>query len=327
MFAWDQSELSAHADAMTLLQMVHLMYTRYIRRLVRSLRAVYAFWYWRGHLQLTRVMMHPGLVGLVRRHPRVLFKYLHSKYLAAGLDNHHRLATLTGHYARLASTFPAPFLRTLLSNGLSIWERQGPPLAVGIALSFPHHDFEGELMLAFLADDVPIYTMTVTLASGDIAGQDHACALLITNLQGGRHQLPLIRKATRACANTPPAYLLLAALEGLADFFAVGCIAAVGNARQLAKAGASAGEVRFDYDRFWSCLCGKPTSDGFYLFPPRLPEKPLQAFPSRHRSREVRKRKFKCDVAQAVARCLRHSAASMPPPAPGTPFLSRGVDV
>lgn len=329
MLAWPQDALSRSADVIALLLTARLVYARYLRRLVRGLRAFYALWYWRGHLRLARIMMQPGLAGFACRRPRVLFKYLHCRYLAAGLDSARRLAILTDHYTRLASAFPAPLLRTLLSTGWPVWQRQGPPLAAGISLSFPRHDFEGELMLAFLADDVPIYTMTVTLARGGIAGRDDACVLLVTNLQGGRHQLPLIRKATRACANTPPAYLLLAALEGLAAFFAAGRIAAVGNTRQLAKAGSGAatGEVRFDYDRFWSCLGGEPSPDGFYLFPPRLPEKTLQAFPSRHRSREARKRQFKRDVAQAVALCLRRAAAGIPPSVPGNLFSERGIDV
>lgn len=282
----------------------------YLRRFLRALRGLYALRYLRGHLALARVMAHPGLRGLVRQRPRVLFKYLHCNYLAAGLDSSCRLAILTHHYAHLAGAFPAPFLRTLLAEGCVVWQLPGATPSVAITLAPPHHDFEGELLLALRARDEQIYTLTATLACGRAVGAGDGRVLFITCLQGGAGQLALIRLATRACANTPPPYLLLAALEGLARALQAERIVAVGNTRQLAKAG---GEVRFDYDRFWACLGGLPTQGGFYLFPPQLPERPLGAFPSRHRSREVRKRDLKRSVAAAVAGRLRQGGTPAPP--------------
>jgi uncharacterized protein VirK/YbjX len=287
-----------------------------LRRFVCSLRGFYALRYWQGHLKLARVMAHPGLIELVRCRPRTLFKYLHRSYLAVGLDNACRLEILTHHYSCLIRSFPAPFLRALMTEGLVVWQQLGSPLTVGITLSFPQHDFEGELMLKFTAGDTMIYSVTVTLAGGGLIGPNGHNMLLITCLQGGARQLPLIRQATHACANTPPAYLLLAAVEGIAAALGVERVIAVGNARQLAKSRDAAAETVFDYDHFWTCLGGVPTNDGFYVFPAQLPEKPLTAFPSRHRSREVRKRRLKRSVAVAVTHCLHRVATgtSAPPP-------------
>ncbi|MET0983564.1 MAG: DUF535 family protein [Telluria sp.] len=280
-----------------------------LRRFLRSLRGLYALRHLRGHLALARVMEHPGLFGLVRRRPRVLFKYLHRNYLAAGLDSRCRLAILTHHYVHLSNCFPAPFLRTLLAEGLVIWRLGGGAAPVAITLALPRHDFEGELLLALQTRDVQVYTLTATLACGSALGAGAARALFITCLQGGAGQLALIRQATRACANTPPPHLLLAALGGLAQALQVERIVAVGNTRQLAKV---AGEVQFDYDRFWTGLGGVPTHDGFFLFPPQLPERPLRTFVSRHRSREVRKRDLKRSVAATVAGRLRQGDAAPP---------------
>ena len=282
-----------------------------VRGFVRSLRGFYALCYWRGHLRLTRIMAHPALVKLACRHPRILFKYLHSHYLAVGMDTACRLAILTHHYASLVHTFPSPLLRALLAEGLVVWQLPGGPVAASITLSFPRHDFEGELMFAFRVGGVAIYSMTVTMSHGGVTPAAGGSVLLITCLQGGAGQLPLIREATRACANTSPPFLLLAAAEGLAAALGVEQLVAVGNARQLAKA---TGEVLFDYNRFWTCLGGVPTKDGFYLLPAQLPEKPLRALPSRHRSREVRKRDLKRSVARAVVDCLRQRTPSPPTP-------------
>jgi uncharacterized protein VirK/YbjX len=122
-----------------------------LQRFARSLRGLYALRYLRGQCALARVMAHPGLVALVRRRPRVLFKYLHRNYLAVGLDSPCRLAILTHHYASLAGAFPAPFLRRLLAEGLVLWDAPGSAPAVSITLAAPHHDFEGELVLALRA--------------------------------------------------------------------------------------------------------------------------------------------------------------------------------
>jgi uncharacterized protein VirK/YbjX len=286
-------------------------HTRRLRRFVRSLRGFYALRYWRGHLKLTRIMAHPDLIGLVRRRPRILFKYLHSNYLAVGLDSACRLAILTHHYASLVRSLPTSLLRPLLAEGLVVWQLPGDPVAVSISLSFSSHDFEGELMFAFRVGDVAIYTMSATLAHGALTGPADNSALLITGLQGGAGQLALIRQATCACADTSPPYLLLAAAQGLVAALGVERIVAVGNARQLAKA---AGEGLFDYNRFWTCLGGAPTDDGFYLFPAQLPEKPPPAIPSGHRSREARKRDLKRSVAEAVVDCLRQGTPSPPTP-------------
>lgn len=282
-----------------------------LRKFLHSLRAAYVLRYLRGHTRLARVMAQPGLAGLVRRRPRTLFKYLHHNYLAVGLDTPRRLAILTYHYAALAGAFPPPLLRTLLTEGVGLWQLPDAAPAVGITLGAPRHDFEGELLLTVRVGGQPIYTVTATLArGGDIGAGAGTRALLLTCVQGGAGRLALIRQATRACANTPPPYLLLAAIEGLAAALQADSIVAVGNARQLSKV---AGQVRFDYDRFWTCLGGAATGDGFYLFPAQLPERPLCAFPSRHRSREVRKRDLKRSVATTVARRLRQGDAAAPP--------------
>lgn len=292
------------------------LHLRHVRRLVRSLRGLYAVRYWRSHLKLARVLSQPGLVELLRRRPRLLFKYLHSRYLVVGLDTACRLATLTHHYTLLSRSLDASFLRTMLSDGVELWRYGCGPEVVCIVLSFPHHDFEGELLLSIYAEDMPIYTLTVTFASNEVVNSEYGSALLITCLQGGAGQLHRIRKATRACANTPPPYLLIAAVEGLGAAFAVRRIAAVGNARQLGWSGGTSNDVSFDYDLFWRSLDGARTSDGFFLFPARFPEKPLQAFPSRHRSRERRKRELRRGIREAVMRCVNTARATTVWPSP-----------
>jgi uncharacterized protein VirK/YbjX len=131
--------------------------------------------------------------------------------------------------------------------------------------------------------------------------------LLITCLQGRANELALIRAATRASANTQPPYLLLAAAGGLAGALGADRIVAVGNTQQLGKV---AGRAQFDYDGFWTSQGGVPTPAGFYEFAAQPPEKPLQAYPSRHRSREARKRELKRAIAQAVAANLLQGTAT-----------------
>jgi uncharacterized protein VirK/YbjX len=282
-----------------------------LRRIVRCLRGLYALRYWRGHLELMRVMAHPGLIGPVSRRPRLLFKYLHRGYLAVGFDSACRLAILTHHYAFLLRSFRASFLRTQLAHGLVLWQLPGDPMPFKITLTFSNHDLEGELMLAFWTGEESIYTASLTLVHGSALGAGHAPVVLITGLQGAVGKLPLIRHATRACAETAPSYLLLAAVKGMAAVLGLERIVGVGNARQLAKA---AGRALFDYDRFWASLGGVPTNDGLFHIPAHLPEQAPPSSPSQHRSREARKRDLKRGVAEAVAQRLRQGMSAPPGP-------------
>jgi uncharacterized protein VirK/YbjX len=291
-----------------------------LQRFARSLRGLYALRYWRGQLGLMRVMAHPGLAGLVRRRPRLLFKYLHVAYLACGLDSACRLAILTHHYACLSRMFRLGFLRTQLAHGIALWRRTLDPDAACITLVFSAHDLEGELMLAFWLGDDWIYTASVTLAHGGVT-DDGACngadsggapALLVTGLQGAAGKLAQIRQATRACVDIAPPYLLLAAVRGIAAALGVGRILAVGNGRQLAKA---SGRALFDYDRFWASLGGLPTGDGFYQVPALSPDRPAPGA-VQSLSREGRRRLLKREIAEAAAHRLRQGMRAPPLPLP-----------
>jgi uncharacterized protein VirK/YbjX len=272
-----------------------------LQRWMRSLRGLYALRYCRGQLRLMRVMAHPGLAGLARRRPRLLFKYLHGGYLACGFDSACRLAILTHHYASLSSLFRPGFLRTQLAQGLALWRRPLDPAAACITLVFSAHDLEGELMLAFWLGDDWIYTASLTLAHGGVTAAGGAPALLITGLQGAAGKLALIRQATRACADIAPPYLLLAAARGIAAALGIERILAVGNERQLAKA---AGRALFDYDRFWATLGGVATGDGFFQVPAAVLDPPAGG-PLQSLSREGRRRLLKRDIAEAAAHRLR----------------------
>jgi uncharacterized protein VirK/YbjX len=277
-----------------------------VRRFVHSLRGLFALRYLRGQMRLMCVMAHPGLIGLARRRPRLLFKYLHKAYLAVGFDSAIRLAILTHHYAFLARAFRMSFLRTQLAQGLVLWHPPADATGMSITLVFSAHDLEGELMLAFWQGDEWIYTTSVTLAHGGIAASGAAPVLLITGLQGAAGKLALIRQATRACVDIAPPYLLVAALKGIAAALGIERILAVANARQLAKA---AGKAGFDYDSFWASLGGVPAGDGFYRIPAALPDRPA-ACALQILSRESRRRLLKRDVAEAAAHCLRQGMST-----------------
>jgi uncharacterized protein VirK/YbjX len=279
-----------------------------VRRFVHSLRGLFALRYWRGQIRLMRVLAHPGLIGLVRRRPRLLFKYLHRGYLAFGFDSACRLEILTHHYAFLAGAFRAAFLRTQLAQGLVLWRLPLEPAPLSITLVFSAHDLEGDLMLAFWLGDDWIYTTSVTLAHGGVTESGGAPVLLITGLQGAAGKLALIRQATRACAEISPPYLLLAAIKGIAAVLGFERILGVGNARQLARA---AGRAMFDYDRFWATLGGVPAGDGLYQIPAALPDEPAPS-PSQVLSREGRRRHLKRGIAESAAQCLRQGMSSPP---------------
>jgi uncharacterized protein VirK/YbjX len=277
-----------------------------IRSLLHGLRGLLALRYWRGQLRLMRVMAHPGLAGLARRRPRLLFKYLHGAYLAIGFDSACRLAILTHHYAFLARAFRLSFLRSQLADGVVLWRQPLQQSAACITLVFSAHDLEGELMLAFWLGDDWIYTTSVTLAHGGLAPSGGGPVLLVTGLQGAAGKLALIREATRACADISPAYLLLAAVKGIAAALGIERILAVGNGRQLAKA---AGKAIFDYDRFWASLGGAATSDGFWQIAAAPPGRPAPC-PLQSISREGRRRHLKHDIADAAEHCLRQGLNS-----------------
>lgn len=253
-----------------------------------------------GHFELVRVMSHPNVLELSRHRPKLLYKYL-TEYLAADISRRTRLSALTHHYNFMKDRVRNDFMGRLFGGRYVLWESviDNTPLSISLAYPGEDHDFEGELRLFFENDAIPVYSITLTVVAGTSLGIGGEPVLLIGAVQGAGGKLELIKEATKACDDAPPSFLLAAA-EGLATALNIKKLAGVSLKRQVQKKLLFDDlHFRFDYDKFWAPLTDEKIG-GFYLLPVPIPEKPLEQVKSNRRSRALRRRALKEQIAQRV---------------------------
>lgn len=260
--------------------------------------------------QIFRILMQPAFAGIVRKEPRLPFKYLSKDYLARGLTVAERAACFVHHYEHLVANLPYNILRRTLHRDLSVLElRKGETLyRVNMGLSRSSdidQDKEGELALKLMVDETPVFVLAFTVVPGRIVGSSAKDVLLISRLQGVRGTYHAISLATKALHEVAPAALLVAAMRGVAEACGIGEMAGVCAIRQVNYSEDLSSSFKQAYDDFFSELGATRNAANFYSSPLPFEEKPLGFVKKGHKTRTKEKRAFKLQVAQEVYRRIR----------------------
>lgn len=267
-----------------------------------------------GHTRLLRTLLDPRIVGLTQRHPQLAWKYLGGNYLARRMTTRTRLESLTHHYDIVRTRLRAGFLDDVLAGRVTLWQDTHAEHRFSVTLAFPrspHHpdrmaDHEGDLALNFAMDGVPLYTLCFSVVPDSAVHLGCGNAIFLGRLQGADGRFEQIRLATRQLHDISPKDILLAALQGIAQALGIDTLIGVSNAEQLSKSrGVRAESVLFDYDSFWQSLQAQRTIDNLFMLPLPIPDKPIETIAQKHRSRTLRKRRYKESVSEAACNAFR----------------------
>jgi uncharacterized protein len=272
-----------------------------------------------------KILSRPSMRGLLAAQPMLPFKYLSRFYMAQGLSTQSRALAITHHYRFFHAKFQDTLLRTILHGRTSVFEiRQETHLFRICLASSPSLVKEGELSLYLQVDGTDVYVLSFSFVPGKLVGMTTETVMLITRLQGMRGVFPQIRDATKALHDISPPALLISALQGLAKALEIRRMAGVSAADQVCKARRNAPELGNAYDLFFAAIGAQRNALNFYIGNFPLPEKPIHLVKPDHRSRTLRKRKFKAEVSEKVYECISGSRTISPAylAAPASAFLA-----
>lgn len=246
---------------------------------------------------LKLLKLHP-LDEFAEKNPRLAFKYLVRDYLALSFTVHERASCLLHHYRRMYSTLHESSLRTILQEGVTLYEMSNRAhyFALTMGLFDPNNDREGELSLHLSVDGKRVFCLSFTIVPGWVLKSEVAEILLISRLQGTPTCYPQIKLATKALHEVGPSALLLAALQGIADALGIAEIAAVNATNQSSYCEAFAASYQSAYDDFFTELAMTRTADGFFHTPAPIRHKPLTFIKQGHKLRTKEKRAFKQQI-------------------------------
>ena len=117
-----------------------------------------------------------------------------------------------------------------------------------------------------------------------------------------------IRKATRECNDVSPAALLLAAAEGIAQAFGLEHMIGISASTQVSTTYGRTDNFVKAYDEFWKTTGGTKLARDMYHLPLPVSGKPILSVKRNHRSRALRKRRFRKSVKEYVSEAFRAGA-------------------
>jgi uncharacterized protein VirK/YbjX len=274
-----------------------------------------AVWAFRAlsHLRLAREVISfiartPLYSEMVPQNPRFAFKFLTDDYLVRDLTTPQCAASFLHHYRRLRAMLPSYLLRQVLQEevALHVFPGADERFALTMGLSRPY-DNEGELTLRLRVDGDIVYVLSFTIVPGWVVESPAAETLLVTRLQGIKGCYRQIGVATRALHEVPPARLLLAALQGVAQAFHIHSISAIPADRQTSYKEQVACDFKESYDTLFAELGFSSRPGGFFYSPLPIAAKPITDIKRSHRLRAKKKRAFKSQVQAACARFLENA--------------------
>ena len=316
-------------------------------RLLRGLRAVIAMvvrdaaghqdWTWRRAFELVvlpplLLITHLPLHGRVRkvgelapfrrmteRQPRFLLKYINNLYLARGLKVKERGSAFIHHYHFLATAFDEEALLRLQDEGVTIFAATENDSRYEVKLSLAYEYFnEGEMTMRFLADDEIIYISSFAIVPGWVLRIDAGSALLVTRQQGSRGKFKAIARATKDLMDLPPQFILFSALQGIAIMLGISYVASVSGARHISNFDPDSPLFRKAYDEFMVSQGAVGSAKDLYRLQIPVREKGLRYIKREHRTRTVRKRRYRARVVQGVRDRLSPLLRSGFPPVKGS---------
>lgn len=252
-----------------------------------------------AHLAVAHALALPHTRELAQHHPKSAFKYLH-KYLARCFDIHTRSAILANHYRYLDGRVRSDFISRICRGKIMLWEDEADGHQYRIVLTYPKNE-EGELFLDFNEDDATLFTLSFTIAPGEVLGLEDEQIAFIGRLQGTANNRESIKRATKSFQDISPAALLLDAVRAIATSLDISGIVGVSASNQVCLCDTRRNTATCTYDEFWLSAGACPIDGlGFYL-PTLAEDKPLSSIKNNHRSRVKRKRQFKSELMEQIS--------------------------
>lgn len=251
------------------------------------------------HIRLMRVMYHPRTRCLIRRYPKIAFKYL-INYAALNLATRHRLALVTSHYSLVQQCFNDEFSVDLHEGKLRMWESdQGGDGNLTLHLNFPSKfHTEGDLCITMCLAGREIYRVVFVLSSGLNFGLGQPNVIFVTCVQGLAKQVTL-RSAAARCDDVHPADLLMSAIAGVAASLNI-TVVGIRSDQQICNSG----RTYFSYDSFFEQYgVLNPVTNAYVMTVP-IEHKELTLIAPKHRARTRRKRVFRDGVSDSVQQAL-----------------------
>jgi uncharacterized protein VirK/YbjX len=252
-------------------------------------------------LELLRIGAIARFVG---SNPRFLFKHLPPHYLIRGLAAPARTACFLHHYKRLHAALPENLMRRMLEEDVPVFElgEGGRQFAITMGRSRQidhsrHVDHEGELSLNLLVDASHVFVLSFTIAPGWVVGAPVAEVLMITRVQGALGVFEKISQAAKAMHGIPPEMLLMAALHGVAEAFAIPVMAGVSAVRHLCYDEEDEAIFKKSYDDLFARIGAVRNAADFYMAAFPLPEKPMALVKRGQKTRSRARRAFRQRVA------------------------------
>lgn len=253
-------------------------------------------------LEVFRILSLPAFRSLVEDDPVFPFKYLSTRYMFRGLPAGHRGISFVHHFRYLEAHLPPSVLHKRQPLQLTVFERREGDNLYSIRLDCAPSEsrFEGELRLGLLMDGVLIYCLQFSIVPGWIVQSTEKDSAFVLRVQGLKGQYERVRCATKALQEVAPPALLMAALQGLASAWGIRHMAGVSATKQYCFAPAAANLFTQTYDDFFTALGATRTTVDYFSSPLPLPAKSLDLIRNGHKSRTVKKRAFKLQIAREV---------------------------
>jgi len=263
---------------------------------------------WRGVTNIwtlrdvVQILKFPAYLDAARSHPRFVFKYLTPDYLVRGLTVRERAACFAHHYRRMQSTLPDRLLRQTLEGDVDVHEIWVGENRFTLTMGLPQPlDKEGEMSLNLRVNGEIVFVLSFSVVPGWVVKSESAEVMLITQLQGRRGAYQQISLATKSLHDVAPCALLLAALQGIASALGIDQLAGVCATSQTCYTAECAAAFNTAYDGFFQELGIARNSEGFFVSPVPIEEKPLASIKQGHKLRTREKRAFKQQIQKVCA--------------------------
>jgi uncharacterized protein VirK/YbjX len=269
-------------------------------------------------LEIFRILSLPAFRSLALSDPDIAFKYLSTDYLFTGLPARYRAASFVHHFRFLESHLPSGLLQQRRPLEMTVFERQEGQNLHSVRLDLPPREarYEGESRLGWLVDGVLVYSLQFSIIPGWVVQSKERDVVFILRVQGIKGQYEQIRSITRALRDVAPPALLMAALQGMASAWGIREMAGISARSQYCYEESAAAVFTQTYDDFFLSLGAARTTSDFFSCPLPLPAKPLDLIGNGHRSRTIKKRAFKLQIAEEVCQWMFENtpAAAVPIP-------------
>jgi uncharacterized protein VirK/YbjX len=264
-----------------------------------------------AHFEVVRVLNHCGARALTKHFPNYPNKYV-TGYLAKSLDKKSRRDTLKFHHQYLAEHLGGSFYEQILRRRPVLWSETIEGDCYAVSLSFnPRWHSEGDISITFDKNETPLYELAFSIVPGALFGCATGAAIFVGRVQGRKGQADEIRDAMRTCHRIKTPYLLMIAVQSIANALSITTVCGVRTEEQLAKTPQD-DDFFFDYDTFWETFQDNKKRSSVYEISVPFGEKPLEQLKTKYRNRARLKRRLKNEIAASIGAAFASKFATRP---------------